>query len=213
MKQLIFILFIVNSFLAKAQDTAAVTNFYFDFYYGYRLQEQGFYDQLNTVKSIRLNSPLQLVGIRACDYLHQGKKMDILQNFSYTQVLPHTIQVQDTIKGKITGCVWGIGIGGLLISRHLNFHYYIGFNAGRLRMHGNELIRQKNPFFSPKAGIQPWFKFGRMAITAIVEYEYDVSKTSWRRTWFANSNKVTVDRFRQTGLTAQLGVSFMLDPD
>nr|MBA3971007.1 hypothetical protein [Bacteroidota bacterium] len=38
--------------------------------------------------------------------------------------------------------------------------------------------------------------------------EYDVSKLNWRKTLAANSNKINIDRFKQTGFTALLSVGY-----
>jgi hypothetical protein len=79
-----------------------------------------------------------------------------------------------------------------------------------LRMYGNELVRQKNPFFSPKVGLQPKIKLGKIAVSLIIECEYDLSKSDWRRTLFSNNDKVYINNLRQTGITGQLAIGYVL---
>lgn len=210
MKHLFFILLTAWSFSLKAQDSTKVSNNFLDIYYGYRPFFQAFNGQLNTTDKIELSTPLQLLGIRGCEDIHVGNRMRFYQHFTYNQVIPQPVYIHDTLKGNITGCVWGMGYGGLLKSSVVDLYYYLGFNTGRLRIYGNELIRQKNPFFSPKVGIQPRLKFGKIGITALIEYDYDISKTAWRRTLLANKDKVDIDRLRQTGITAQIGICFRM---
>ena len=212
MKYLIFILFTFLHFSLVAQDSAkTVSDSYLDIYYGYRPLFQDFNRQLNTTETIELSTPLQLIGIRGCEYIKfDWSRVRVYQHFAYNQVIPQAIYIHDTLKGRLTGCVWGMGYGGLLKSKVINLYYYLGFNTGRRRINDKEQIRQKNPFFSPKVAIQPWFKFGKMAITAVMEYDYDISKTAWRRTLLANKDKVDIDRLRQTGITAQIGISFQM---
>ena len=53
------------------------------------------------------------------------------------------------------------------------------------------------------------FKLKKFAITPIVEYEYDISKTNWKRTWFFKSeNIVGLAPLRQSALTVQIGVNY-----
>jgi hypothetical protein len=129
----------------------------------------------------------------------------------YSQIVPQTIQVKDTIKCKITGFVLGVACGKALITKSGLFStfLYIGFNTGRLRMYGNELVNQKNPFFSPKVGLQPKIKLGRLAISFIIEYEYDISNSNWKRTYFSNNTKTNLNSLRQTGITGQLGIGYV----
>lgn len=212
MKRLIVIFFSILCFSSKAQDSTKIaSDSYLDIYYGYRSLFQDFDGQLNTTENINLSTPLQLIGIRGCEYIKFAwPGVRFYQHFAYNQVIPQPIYIHDTLKGNLTGCLWGMGYGGLLKSKVVDLYYYLGFNTGRLRIYGKEQIRQKNPFFAPKIGLQPRFKFGKIGITAVVEYDYDVSKTAWRRTLLANKDKVNIDRLRQTGVVAQIGICFQM---
>jgi hypothetical protein len=130
----------------------------------------------------------------------------------YTQVIPQPLFINDTIKCKVTGGILNVAWGGFFRSQSKKFYfnYYVGFNTGRLRFYGDEIVRQKNPFFSPKLGIQPKISIGRFNISVLVEAEYDVSKTSWRRMTNSNKDKINIDKFRQTGITTLVGMSYRL---
>ena len=71
-------------------------------------------------------------------------------------------------------------------------------------------MRQKNPFFSPKIGLQPKFQAGRFNITLIAEAEEDISKRNWRRLLVANADKTNISGFRQSGITTMIGIGYQL---
>lgn len=180
----------------------------FDVNYGYRVGFQNFYEQLNTTKCFKLGGPLQMIGLRALgevDFHHSLNKFLIL---TYSKFISQAITIEDTIKGKIGGFTCGLGWGRTFKSQRLGI--YIGFNTGRLRISGQEVIRQKNSFLSPKIGITPIFSLGKFKLHLSLEYAYDISKTSWRRTYFANSNKIVLDNLRQSAITAQIGISYSI---
>jgi hypothetical protein len=199
MRKFFVLLFCIVQFYSFAN--VGNSRFFYDAYFGYRVHRQNFYNQLNTFDSYKASAPLQVVGIRGNEYFHT-KLPNFFGNLSYSQILPQPVYIQDTIKGKITGGVIGLGLGFLLIkTKPIDVHFYIGFNTGRLRMYGNELLKQKNPFFSPKVGIQPWFNFGEIALTLMAEYEYDVSNMNWKH------DQVGVVALKQSGITLQAGLS------
>jgi hypothetical protein len=154
----------------------------FDFYYGYRVYSQEFYKQLNTINSIELNKPLQTVGIGTSGYFPVQRMGGFYGHFVYNQIIPQSIKIQDTLTGKISGYIFSFACGRTLIKslRNFSLNYYIGFNTGRIRLYENPLIREKNYFFSPKVGIQPKIKIGKIGLTFIVEYEYDVTNPNWK---------------------------------
>lgn len=188
---------------------------FIDAYYGYRSYSQNFYNQLNTPGSIKLNGPLRVIGAGAGLHFSTlgsgGHGFSGVEHVIYSQIIPQEIYIQDTLKGKITGGVFSLDFGKQLKSKIAILDYYIGFNTGRLRIYDNELIRQKNLFFSPKIGIRPRIKYGKIALVAIVEYEYDISKTKWSKTFFATSNKAAISGLRQSGLTTEVGIGYAID--
>jgi hypothetical protein len=184
-----------------------------DVYYGYRPQIQNFYNQLSTLNNINFSKPLKMIGIGETGEFVISRNGKMTGHVIYDQIIPQVIYVQDTLKAKITGFVFSFAYGAAITTRSEKFalYYYSGFNTGRLRVYGNDLLKQKNPFFSPKVGIQPKIKMGKMALILILEYEYDLSRTTWRRTVSSKGNKTSLASFRQTGVTAQLGVGYVIE--
>ena len=216
MKRLTVILVLFSNFSLFGQttkkDTADIYINSFDVYYGYRSYFQNFYNQLNTTNNTQFNKPLQTIGIGYSGELESTREHKFFSHFLYSQIIPQTIHIKDTIKCKITGFVFSAAYGRALTTKSgvFNTFFYIGFNTGRLRMYDNELVRQKNPFFSPKLGLQPKVRLGHIIISFIVEYEYDISKSNWRRTLFSNNDKVSLNNLKQTGLTGLVAIGFTL---
>ena len=206
------ILFICICFFLNAQKRKNTSLNSFDIYYGYHTNTQNFYNQLNTTDKLQFNTPIRTIGIGTSGNYVLNRDGHFQGHTTYSQVIPQKITVQDSLIGSLTGFIVGLAYGGGFTnkSRTLTLGYYIGANTGRLRIYGNEFLRQKNPFFSPKIGIQPKLRIGAVSITAIVEYAYDLSKPGWRKTNFANDQKVNMSGLRQTGINAQLGMGYIL---
>jgi hypothetical protein len=205
---------LLAAYTLKAQkDTVGYINSV-DIYYGSKLYTQSFYNQLNSTKDAKFNAPVQTVGIgMSSGAISVRAGHSFFTHAIYNQVIPQSIYLQNNLKGTLTGFVFSAAYGKAIITIAEKFatYLYIGFNTGRLRIYDNELIRQKNPFFSPKIGLQPKIRFGKMALSFIAEYEYDVSKQGWRRTLFSTTNKTTINNFRQSGFTGQVGIGYVFD--
>lgn len=156
--------------------------------------------------------PLKTIGVGTSGYFSVQRKDGFYGHFIYNQIIPQVIKIQDTLTGKISGHVFSFACGRTLIKTLKNFslNYYIGFNTGRIRLYENDLIRQKNYFFSPKIGIQPKIKAGRIGLTLIVEYEYDITRPVWKKMVFRSADIIYANGSRQSGLTAQIGLCYML---
>jgi hypothetical protein len=221
-KQIIRVVILVGlmlmGFTAMAQkdtinnkiDSLVYDDFSYDVYYGHRSYFQNFYNQLNTTKNIQFNKPIQTIGFGTSGRIIDDKNGNFYGHLIFNQVIPQSIIINNNINCKITGFVFSAAFGGGPTYKKFSTYFYFGFNTGRLRMYGNELVRQKNAFFSPKIGLQPKIKFGKLALSLIFEYEYDVTNPNWKRTDFSNNNKINLTSFRQTGITAQLGVGYNL---
>lgn len=194
-----------------AKDSVQKTLTTFDVYYGYKVFIHDFQGKFNTLQNFDISSPIQLIGL--------GESGPILINrvsgtyyghILYNQVVPQSLYINDTIKSKITGFVFGLACGGYFNSKSENFYFnfYLGFNTGRLRFYENELIRQKNQFFSPKIGIHPRFHIKKFTIGIIAEAEYDISKTSWKKMAASKGEKIIIDKFKQTAGTVSIGISY-----
>jgi hypothetical protein len=219
MKSLKFWLLFLCPLILSAQDNQSPRPeyAYVSLLYGTRNYSDNFYSQFNTIQHQTFFNPVQLVGLGVCTppehfKTKTGKLIRYVQHLSFTQVIPQEIKILDTISGKLTGFVFGMSLGIDLLgnTKHFNFMVSGGFNTGRLRIYQNELLRQKNPFFSPKIAIEPGVRFEKLIISVRGEYEYDVSGGNWRRTIFANKDKVNLNSFHQSGLTAFLSVGILI---
>lgn len=184
-----------------------------DLYYGNRAFFGNFYKQLNTTSKYHFSSPVQTIGLGISGNFLLTRGGNFYGHFIYNQILPQTIVIQDSLKGKLNGFVFSFAYGGAYQKAESNFAllFYLGFNTGRLKITGNPQLQEKNPFFAPKVGVQPKIRFGKMALSLIAEYDYDVSKPSWRRTLSAKGDQVTMAKFRQTGLTGHIGIGYVFD--
>lgn len=183
-----------------------------DLYYGYKTYFHDFQHRFNTVYNINTSNPVQLVGLGYSGYFTVDGNKNFYGHFGYSQVVPQTLRVNDTIGAKVTGFVFSVAYGTAYVTANKKFTLilYLGFNTGRLRFYGDEQVRQKNPFFSPKIGIQPKLQLGRFNITLIAEAEEDISKRNWRRMLGTNSDKANINGFKQSGVTTMIGVGYRL---
>jgi hypothetical protein len=207
-KKLVWIFFLLHSSFAYCQDSTSYRrDGYWNLVYGTRLFNKSFYNQLNTLKSFSINSPLQLIGVGWGGGIPVDGRFGsstIYGHWSYTQVIPQQIKINDSIQGTINGYVLSIDIAGTRVLKKLKYFglkISTGFNTGRLRLSDNEWVRQKNPFFSPKISIRPTTRIKKIVLSLRCDYEYDISSPRWRRTYFANKNKIDIDKFKETGMT------------
>ena len=221
MKKLVFIFFVFQSALGFCQDTTKAkgsaqplygTNYIL---YGTRLPQNNFYSQLNTVGKYNFSSPLQMIGIGQGRYVSlTGRYTSVWRvvHYSYSQIIPQKIIVNDTINCNVNGYVFSFCIAPLSLfrkSKFISLHISYGFNTGRLRLSGNELVNQKNPFFSPMISVRPVISIKNIRFTLRGDYEYDVSKPSWRRTYFTSKNKTDLEKFKETGITFFFGIGII----
>jgi hypothetical protein len=183
-----------------------------DLLYGYRSGFQKFYDQINTTDKTEFNKPLQTIGFGITGKFLVGPGKDFFGHLCFHQIIPQTIKVQDSIACNITGFVISSAYGWSLIqkAKNINLYIYFGTNLGHLRLYDNSLTRQKNAFISPKAGIQPKIKLGPIAVSFIIEVEYDITNPNWKRSLFFPSKEQThVSKLRQSGVTGQIGIGYV----
>ena len=184
-----------------------------DFIYSQRTYQADLDGQLNSIGNYNFEKSLNYVGIGSVGPLVCNRKYYISGYQSFSILIPKSITISDTIQGKMMGFNIGISLIGIdLLYRYKNADVLVfgGFNTGRLRMYDNDQIRQKNPYFSPKIAMCPRVRIGKITISLNLEYEYDISKTGWRRTIFAPKNGINVQNFRQSGFTSSFAVGMMI---
>jgi hypothetical protein len=173
--------------------------------YGSKVYRDNFYNQLNTPAHHSLATPVRYAGISASMIFDTtGRKILMGGYYSYAQVIPQPVWINGNEKAMLTGFVFSAGLSEVNFFRQskvFNLLLTAGFNTGRLRMFRNELLDQKNPFFSPKIGVEPVFKFGHYFLSLKGEADYDISGTHWRRMLFTSSNKLNLNSFQQSGWT------------
>jgi hypothetical protein len=181
-----------------------------DFVFGLKyLASNHFYGQLNTLNNSSVIRPLSYVGFNFVGVL--GEKEDrFTEELTYCQIVPQTILIGDASSVKITGFSLGYGVGGDLLARvkGMELNWLVGFNTGRLRLYGNDSMKEKNPFFSPKVSLSPRFKIGKCVLSLRAEYEYDISRKGWRRTYFAKGSQANLQTLNQSGLTVTMGIGY-----
>jgi hypothetical protein len=207
--RLAFLLIVICSLTGIAQKNGQISSL--DVYYGYRIQSQNFHNQLNILNDFNFNRPLQTVGVGLSGNFVLSRNGNFKGHFIYSQIVPQTISIQDTLTSRITGFVFSFAYGGAILtpSEKFGLTYYIGLNAGRIKINGAESLKQKNPFFSPKIGIQPKIRMGRLALIMTIEYEYDISKRNWKSTNSSNTEKYDLKMLRQTAFTGQVGIGYI----
>jgi len=197
-----------------AQAIKGMTNLNtFDLGYGQKFLQKDFYNQLGSYSNIKIFEPLAYVGFGGISGFSRNKKSLYSGHIFYQHVIPQKVTIADSIDGKITGFNLAFTLLGKdLLGKSERFDFLVGFgvNTGRLRMYQNELIRQKNPYFSPKISLTPRARVGKVVFSLNVDYEFDISRPGWRRTIFANKDKINISNLRQTGFNAFFTVGRLL---
>lgn len=153
-------------------------------------------------------------GIGATGNFITNREYNFDGHMHYTQVIPQTIKVNDTIMANITGfnfAATAIGFDVFKKLRSVDLFLSAGFNTGRLRLYGNSFVNQKNPYFSPKVSLTPRFTFGRISIQMNIDYGLDISKKNWRKTNLSNSPKLSLPQTSMTGLSTFVMLGFVFD--
>lgn len=183
-------------------------------FYGKKYFQQSFYNQLGTIAKPDFVSPLHTVGFGVSGNFLVTRGRNYSGHFFLTYIIPQPVKIDSIEGGKISGCIVSASLFGWeLLKNQKNVHCIVsgGINLGRLRILGNDILRQKNAQFSPMASLQPYCYLGKMKLGLNLQYDYDVSKTRWKRTWFAPKlYQHSIAGFRQTGASAFLFVGWNL---
>jgi hypothetical protein len=178
-----------------------------------RVYNKNYYNQLNTKDGFNQSNPPCFAGIGYSGYRFAiGRKASMLIQMNYYKIIPSRIFIEDSLNTKLSGFVYGFGIGKGLFTknRKLSISAYLGFNAGRITLSKNDLITQKNQFFSPKITIQPKVIIKKFVISLIIEAEYDVSNPKWKQTTFEKKQPYLLLPFHQTCFTGILSIGWRL---
>lgn len=177
------------------------------------LAESQYSEEFNTIKNYNFKKPLTELGLLMVGSFHVIPYMNHNGNAFYSVIVPQKVNINDSINGFITGFNSGTSIYGLDLLRNNNkFDLLIdmGVNVGRLRFYGNSLIKQKNPYFSPKITFIPRVIIGKVSLQFLFEYDYDVSKKNWRRTYFSKSPKIELPKTNNSGLSCFFSLGYLI---
>lgn len=203
---IIFLLSTPRSFGQKYSTTSSL-----DLVIGGKLYSRSFYGALNAFDSYSICSPVQFMGIAHSGRMHLTRGKDFDGHFSYCQILPKRIHLNDTVHPVLSGFVFGFNYGKDLFkaSKVIDAIVGIGFNTGRLKLNDKVSVNRKNPYFAPKLSLQPKINLNKIAISIRIEYEYDISRSNW----FYRSNRsnryVDVKSFNQTSLTCFASIGYI----
>lgn len=207
MKEIFALVFLTSINFSYSQDSTATVNdadmFSIDIIYGNYLFRNNFDDQFNTIENLSLGSPVQTIGLSLSGAYTRYKKHLYAVHYSYSQIIPQRIVINDSISSKINGFILSVNMLGIDLlpkSKIANCIVSFGFNTGRFRISGNEYIQQKNPFFSPTLSLQPKIRVGPIVFSIRGDYGFDISKKGWRSVNFTNkTNGINLNPFKQTG--------------
>ena len=171
-----------------------------------------FYKQLNTLDIFKILQPVIFAGLGYNGQFDVSRGTFYFGHIALLYVIPQDITLNNQ-KGKLTGFMFSCSLYGVDIlkeKKNTNLIISVGFNTGRLRIYQNELLRQKNPFFSPMVSFLPKFTIKKITFGLNIQFDYDISSPNWRKTQFANSNKTLLDKFQQTGVTTLIFIGYAL---
>lgn len=174
---------------------------------GYRLIQNDFYGQLNSLSSFNTGRPMLLVGIAISDHFDLGAG-SAFRKISFNQILPQNIIINDTVNTEIRGFTFGIGAGKKLFRKSKKFHLYLGLgaNAGRIKLYKKNYINKLIPIITPKLILKPTFFFSRFYIDLNIEYDYDFINSNWKNIGENKYNNISLRKINYTSLTTTIGI-------
>lgn len=145
------------------------------------------------------------------------------RGFSYNRIFSYHFfpstetTILDTVKFRLRGFQLGFAIGKDIFPnvRWFDLGIYAGFSTGRFNLHKQdpgltyEFLQYRNPFFSPKAIVEPRFNLRRFVWAIRAEYLVDAGKGSWRS---RDGRATPLGDTKSGGLFIQAYLGIKLDP-
>lgn len=191
-----------------------ISVFPFDVFIGKKYYQNSFYNQLNELNSPSLNAPLTFVGLGYNGAFVVNRDYSYCGHMALLYIIPQKIDVDTNHVGKISGYVFSASVAGWDLfkkNRKFDLMLSLGANVGRLRILRNEALKQKNTILAPMVAWSPSWKIKRIVVTFNFQYDYDFSKKDWRRMRFSKTDKMALNRFNQSGLSAFICVGMNID--
>lgn len=169
-------------------------------------------NDLKEISSLKLSRPLNYIGITTTSGFISNRRYRYDGYFEYLQVIPQKITILDSIEAKINGFNFGFTLGGidLLKNKKIDLIACAGFNTGRIWLNGEDVIKQKNPYFAPMIAIVPRVCLGRVSIQLRCAYDYDISNKNWKRKGFSDEDLLKLNKFYYQGLNLSMGIGYVL---
>lgn len=174
---------------------------------GYRMTQNDFYGQLNSLSNFSTSRPMFLVGITISDHFARNAG-SAFRKVTFNQIMPQSISVNDTINTKIRGFICGAGAGSNLFRKSKKFHLYLGLgvNVGRIKLYKKDYINKLIPIITPKLIMKPTFFFNRFYVDLNIEYDYDFINSKWKNIGDNQYNSISINKINYTSLTTTFGI-------
>jgi hypothetical protein len=216
-KQTLLFVFIISCNGLFGQDSSPKESegdmFSIDLIYGQHLLKNNFNSEFNSFHNYAFVKPIQSIGVSLSGAYTRGNRHDYAVHYSYSQIIPQRVVVNDSVSGSINGFILGLNMFGkdlLPKSKFANCIVSVGFNTGRFRLSGNEYKQQKNPFFSPTISVQPKIRIGPVVLSVRGDYSFDLSKKNWRSVNFTTKNVgLNMSHLKQTGGIIYFSIGFV----
>jgi hypothetical protein len=181
---------------------------------GQNIYSKSLSPKINDLGSYKISKPKQKIGIQ---WPNSGMRfqgtLDYYGSIEYSYMLPVKIIMNDSLSCRLNGFNFAMDIYAFSFfekSEVVLLKAGLGFNTGRLTLSSAE-FRQKNPFFAPQVSVYNGYTlFHRFSIGFSGSYFYDISKTSWKRTfWLAINQSTTLKPFNQSGIQINLSLGWV----
>lgn len=215
--RLISLLLLVLSGTAYAQDSTRSQSLpsSLDVLYGQRILNKPSLDgELNNWENVELGQPISSFGIGTTGYYIVNGRHRYLGVLSFSHVIPQKVAIHDSISGRISGFDFNMSLFGYDLFNSVRWFDLIvgcGIATGRFRFFGDSRLEQVNAYFSPYASVAPRFNIGRLSFKFRASYEFDITRSRWRKVWFSTSPKTDLGPMKSTGLSTSFSVGWILE--
>ncbi len=175
------------------------------------------FNSMNTLTSWKFGQPLNYVGLSftACftrsPSIFEKKPFSWDGYFEYLQMIPQKITLPNGIEAKTNGFNFGWTMLGadVIKSKKVDLIVCGGFNTGRIWLQGSDAVRQKNPYFAPMITLIPRLVLGKFAVQLRGSFDYDITKSYWKRKGFRDAELQPLPNFKSTGCNVSVGLGYV----
>jgi hypothetical protein len=182
-----------------------------DLLYGNTIFRKDLAGQVNTIDAYTFGKPLQFVGIGVNELrLNRGEWLSA--SFTGAQYLPQKFVLNDSVAGKISGCLFGFALGRNVLreSEFFDLTFSAGLNLGRLKLVKHDALYLKNNVVAPKLSVIARIFFGKLALGLNAEFVYDCSSSGWKDKLLSSKRipPADVPGFNQTGFNFSVSLGW-----